>query len=280
MRWHFGLFAVIAIGGCSAEAPSTTAPEATLKLYVFDCGKIRLTDTAMFSVSTEETDVRDLITPCYVIEHAKGRLLWDGGLVSTTAEVDGWHGDGIQFRLDRTLNDRLGDIGLDLGSFDYFAFSHMHSDHVGIANEVEGATLLIQQPEYDHYFAEDLEGLSIDQTLYANLKRVAKIFLNGDHDVFGDGRVQIISAPGHTPGHQVLLVNLDNTGPILIAGDLYHFDLSRRERRVPTFNFDAQMTLASMDRVETLVAETGATLWIEHELAVFEKLRHAPAYYD
>lgn len=274
------LCSIVIIGGCSTENTDPIPPQPTIKLYVFDCGKIRLTDTEIFSVSKDETDVRDLITPCYVIEHDNGRLLWDGGLASSTADVAGWQGDRIQLRLDRTLNDQLGDVGLDLSSFDYFAFSHMHSDHVGIANEVDGATLLIQQAEYDHYFADDIEGLGIDTSLYENLRTVNKVFLNGDHDVFGDNRVRIISAPGHTPGHQVLLVDLTTTGPILIAGDLYHFALSRIERRVPTFNFDAEMTLASMDHIEALVKETGATLWIEHELAVFEQLRHAPAYYD
>ncbi len=234
----------------------------------------------MFSVAKHETEVRDLITPCYVIQHEKGRLLWDGGLASAMADVEGWQGEGIQLRLDRTLKAQLADMDLNMSSFDYFAFSHMHSDHVGIANEVDNATLLIQQPEYDHYLADDVEGLGVDQSLYENLRTADKVFLNGDHDVFGDGRVRIISAPGHTPGHQVLLVDLHNSGPILIAGDLYHFALSRKERRIPTFNFDAEMTLASMDRIEALVKETGAELWIEHELAKFEQLKHAPAYYD
>lgn len=274
------LCSIVIIGGCSMESTDPIPPQPTLKLYVFDCGKIRLTDTEIFSVAKDETDVRVLITPCYVVEHEKGRLLWDGGLASATADVAGWQGNGIQLRLDRTLNEQLGDIGLNLSAFDYFAFSHMHSDHVGIANEVESATLLIQQAEYDHYLADDVEGLGVDQSLYENLRTADKVFLNGDHDVFGDGRVRIISAPGHTPGHQVLLVDLPNSGPILIAGDLYHFAISRRERRIPTFNFDAEMTLTSMDRIEALVKETGAVLWIEHELAVFEQLKHAPAYYD
>ncbi len=274
------LFAALVLAGCSPKPAEPPASQAALKLYVFDCGKIRLTDTEMFSVAKHETAVRELITPCYVIQHDQDHLLWDGGLASAMADVEGWQGEGIQLRLDRTLNEQLGDIGLDLGSFEYFAFSHMHSDHVGIANEVENATLLIQQAEYDHYLADDVEGLGVDQSLYENLRNVDKVFLNGDHDVFGDGRVRIISAPGHTPGHQVLLLDLANSGPILIAGDLYHFALSRKERRIPTFNFDADMTLDSMDRVESLVKETGATLWIEHELAVFEQLKHAPAYYD
>ncbi len=59
---------------------------------------------------------------------------------------------------------------------------------------------------------------------------------------------------------------------------MYHFSESRRDRLVPGYNFDGAATLASMDRVEELVEETGAELWIEHELARFEQVAQAPAY--
>ncbi|HET6341947.1 MAG TPA: N-acyl homoserine lactonase family protein, partial [Gemmatimonadota bacterium] len=106
------------------------------------------------------------------------------------------------------------------------------------------------------------------------------LIIEGDHDVFGDGTVRIISTPGHTPGHQSLFVDLPVTGPIVLSGDLYHFRVSRELRRVPTFNVDPDATLASMDRVEGLVEETGAELWIEHELARFEELKKAPEFYE
>ena len=156
----------------------------------------------------------------------------------------------------------------------------MHFDHVGVANEVNGATLIIQKPEYDATFGDEVTVPWVDPKLFENLKNAERIVIDGDHDVFGDGRVRIISAPGHTPGHQVLFIDLANTGPVVLAGDLYHFAISRQDRRVPEFNVDRDMTLASMDRVEALVQDTGATLWIEHELAFFEQLNTAPAYYD
>jgi hypothetical protein len=78
----------------------------------------------------------------------------------------------------------------------------------------------------------------------------------------------------------VLFIDLANTGPVVLSGDLYHFAISRRDRRVPGFNVDRDMTLASMDRVEAFIEENSATLWIEHELALFEQLIKAPAYYD
>jgi N-acyl homoserine lactone hydrolase len=78
----------------------------------------------------------------------------------------------------------------------------------------------------------------------------------------------------------VLFVDLANTGPVVLSGDLYHLAISREDRRVPEFNFDREMSLSSMDRVEALVKETGASFWIEHELAFFEQLNKAPAYYE
>ena len=81
-------------------------------------------------------------------------------------------------------------------------------------------------------------------------------------------------------GHQALFLNLAETGPLLLPGDLYHFRLSRTERRVPRFNVDAEMTLQSMERVEAFVAEVGATLWIEHDHALFEELDKVPTYYE
>ncbi len=272
--------ALLVITACRVDVSTEAETQSAVKLYVFDCGMLRFESIEDFSIADDETDIRDLIVPCYVVEHEKGRLLWDGGLPSKTADVDGWHGEGMLARLDRTFSEQLPALGLGMSSFDYVAFSHMHFDHVGIANEVNGATLIIQKTEYDATFADEVTVPGVDPTLYDNLKDAERILIEGDHDVFKDGRVRIISAPGHTPGHQVLFIDLENTGPVVLSGDLYHFAISRQDRRVPGFNVDRAMTLASMDRVEALVEETGATLWIEHELAFFEQLNTAPEYYD
>lgn len=266
------LFALLVISGCRADVSIDAGPKAALKLYVFDCGMLRFDSIEGFSVSDDETDIRDFIVPCYVVDHEKGRLLWDGGLPSKTADVEGWQGEGMMSRLDRTFSEQLHELGLDMSSFDYAAFSHMHFDHVGVANEVNGATLIIQKKEYDAAFADEVTVPGFDPTLYNKLKDAERILIDGDHDVFGDGRVRIISAPGHTPGHQVLFVDLANSGPIVLSGDLYHLAISRQDRRVPKFNVDRDLTLSSMDRVEALVEETGAQFWIEHELAFFEQL--------
>ena len=278
------VFGIAACGGGGEPAPAPAAPESTvaeasLKLYVFECGRLRFDTVERFSIADDETDVRELIVPCYVVDHPAGTLLWDGGLPSAAAETEGWSDSGQ--RLDRTFAAQLAeyDLGVDLGSFDYVAFSHIHFDHVGVAGELTGGTWLVQQGDLDAAFPEG-PGAEAAEPLLDNMRNLERMVLNGDHDVFGDGRVRIVSAPGHTPGHQVLFLDLAETGPLVLSGDLYHFRLSREERRVPTFNFDAEMTLESMERVEAFVAERNATFWIEHDLALFETLQTAPAFYE
>lgn len=263
--------------GCAGSEPAA----GELRLYVFDCGRIQLQSVKMFGLADDETDVRELAVPCYVIEHPRGRMLWDGGLPSAIATTPGWQqdGGGGATRLDRTLPQQLAAMDLGMDAFDYVAFSHMHFDHVGVANELRGGTLLIQRAEHDATFGGGTASPGFDPKLYEGLRTARAQILDGDHDVFGDGAVRIIAAPGHTPGHQVLFVRLGETGPIVLSGDLYHFAVSRERRRVPPFNTNAGQTTASMGRVERLLEETGATLWIEHELAHFERLKRAPGYY-
>lgn len=176
------------------------------------------------------------------------------------------------------LADQLAALGLTPADIDLVAFSHLHFDHVGSANLFPEATLLIQAAEYQAGFI-DRDSTIFEPDLYLGLAEAPRRILSGDHDVFGDGRVQLIAAPGHTPGHQVLLLRLPETGNLVLSGDLYHFRISREQRRVPAFNTDRAASLASMQKVEDLLKREGATLWIEHDQALADTLELAPAYY-
>jgi glyoxylase-like metal-dependent hydrolase (beta-lactamase superfamily II) len=101
-----------------------------------------------------------------------------------------------------------------------------------------------------------------------------------EHDVFGDGTVIIKSAPGHTPGHQVLYVKLPKTGGVLLSGDLYHYSQERTMNRYPTFEFSEEQTRTSRAGVEAFLMRTGAQLWIQHDLTAHAKLRKAPQFYE
>jgi len=262
--------------GVKNQPPNTKSP---LKLYMFDCGKLNYDDDTLkfFSISPSETKVRDLFVPCYVIEHQKGRLLWEGGLPSSSTGTYDWQEKkGWRMRLDKTFQAQLAQIGLGMDDFDYMAFSHLHFDHVGIANDVQGATLFIQKKEYEAGFAKKITVPAFKPELYSKLEHADKVLLNGGHDIFGDGRVMLIPTPGHTPGHQVLFLDLEKTGPILLSGDLYHFRVSREKKLVPSFNVDEKESVESIDKIEKFIKKTGAKLWIEHELAQYERIKKMP----
>ena len=259
------------------------ATDASVQLYVFNCGDFRFPSVENFSIGDDETTVRELVVPCYIIDHPRGTLLWDGGLPSAIANISGWQRDpetGVQVRMQQTLQSQLleMDLGFDLTSINLAAFSHIHYDHVGVANELTNAKWLVQRGDYE-VVAKGGTVPAYDPALLAEIKKRPTQVLDGDYDVFGDGKVRLISATGHTPGHQVLYVELADFGPLMLSGDLYHFRLSRDQRRVPMFNVDKNQTLAAMDKVEALVAETGATFWIEHDVALFETLKLAPNFY-
>ena len=280
-----GLIACQQQSDTAAEAPVAASDAANPKLYVFDCGRIRLASITAFNLRDTDTAVRELSAPCYVVDHPEGQLLWDAGLPSELAAAKGWvvRPDGLANTLDETLASQMARMGLgfDMGSLEYVAFSHIHWDHVGASNDVASGTWLVQQGDYDAAHAEgNLSVPAVQPELLVSIKERPTEVLSGDHDVFGDGTVQLIAADGHTPGHQVLFVDLAETGPVVLSGDLYHFQFSRANKVVPLFNVDAARSLQSMDKVEALVAMTRADFWLQHDASLFDSQRKAPGFYE
>jgi len=98
--------------------------------------------------------------------------------------------------------------------------------------------------------------------------------------VFGDGSLTVLSTPGHTPGHQSLLVKLPNTGALVLSGDAVHFKSNWENRGVPVNNFSKEQTLASMQKLSETLSREHAQLWINHDKAQRDSLKLAPAFYD
>jgi hypothetical protein len=80
---------ILTLTACHSGDTGGHASETSLKLYVFNCGMIRLETLEPFSIDDDETDIREVSVPCYIIEHEKGRLLWDGGLASSKRGLAG-----------------------------------------------------------------------------------------------------------------------------------------------------------------------------------------------
>ncbi|HEY7671034.1 MAG TPA: N-acyl homoserine lactonase family protein [Gammaproteobacteria bacterium] len=264
-----------------AIAQSEPAPPATPRIYIFDNGGISGLDPALFNFTRAELAEVDFVNRSYLIVHPRGTLMFDAGAVPDSAFV-GHEGPVVEGVVTATqpLLPQLAAAGYVPADIDFFAMSHYHSDHTANANAFAGATWIVQQAERDYMFSEAPQGI-IRVDTYDQLRNSKTILLNNeDHDVFGDGSVVIMSTPGHTPGHQVLVVKLANAGTIVLGGDLYHYPEERTTGRLPTFEFDVEKSRVSRAKMEAFLKETGATFWIEHDKATHAALPKPPGYVD
>ncbi len=272
---------VMMLAVAAANGQSRPQPPRSVRLYVFDDGMIRGINPEMFHFKKEEVAVADMVVASYLIVHPKGTLMWDSGAIpDSEIKGDGSVATAGLYSASKTLKGQLAAIGYAPRDITYFALSHYHGDHTANANDFAGATWLVQQPERDAMFGEKAPPIT-QQARYNALKDAKTKILKGeDYDVFGDGTVVIKAAYGHTPGHQVLYVKLKRTGPVLLAGDLYHYQEERGTDKTPTFEFNREESLASRAAMEAFVKKTGAQMWIEHDVANFNKLKKSPDYYE
>src|SRR6266851_3348074 len=245
------------------------------RLYVLDCGQNIGKDQSRWSPGVNEGKSIEFSDNCYLIRHAKGWLLWDTGIPDAVAAMpDGMvvASGAITQRRAKTLAAQLAEIGVRSADITYVAVSHTHGDHVGNVALFPSSTILIQGAEYEWAMTQPVK------PAFAATQPIEK--LTGDRDVFGDGSVMILSTPGHTPGHQSLLVVLAKSGPVLLSGDAVHFRDNWENRRVPSMNFNREQTVASMQRIASVLETRKAQLWINHDKAQSAQLRYAPAFYE
>jgi glyoxylase-like metal-dependent hydrolase (beta-lactamase superfamily II) len=284
-RWYgvllLATLAVAAVASTVAQQHHRARAPKTLRLYVFDCGVIKGLDPGLFNFKKEELAETELAVPCYLIVHPKGTLMWDVGVIPDSAFKD--DGEPVTqgpSTVTRTLKSQLAEIGYSPSDITYLAHSHYHGDHIANSNEFAESTWLVRKVERDAMFAAKPPAL-VDPKDYSDLKNSKTIILTKDeYDVFGDGKVIIKSAPGHTPGHQVLILKLAKTGPVMLAGDLYHYPEERKLNRVPTFEYNKEQSLASRAMIEDYCKKTGTQMWIEHDYVHNFKLKKSPQYYD
>jgi glyoxylase-like metal-dependent hydrolase (beta-lactamase superfamily II) len=280
------MIAILAICPSAMAQQRKAERPASVRLYVFDCGKLDIPDITNYQLKREEIATSVMAVPCYLVAHPKGTLMWDVGAVPDSAFTAG--SGKLHFATaTKTLGSQLAEIGYSPGDITYQAFSHFHWDHVANANVFAGATWLARKLDYDVMFGDSPSAKLArarprsDPSVYSALKNSKTVMIgDSDHDVFGDGTVVLKLAPGHSPGHQVLFVNLAKTGPVVLGGDLYHYPEERTLKRVPTTEFNIQQTTDARAAIEAFVEKTRAQLWIQHDFTADAKLKKSPAFYD
>ena len=273
MKRSVGLAAVLASG--LLLAVSSSAQAGVEKLYILNCGEGVAGDISRWSPGVNEGQSMPFVDNCYLIKHSQGWFVWDTGIPDAVAAMPNGLAPAdpkaVTWRRPKTLASQLEDLGLKPSDIKGMAVSHTHPDHIGNVEMFPTTMLYVQKAEYEWPGADNKPRFKPEHPV---------TLLEGDRDVFGDGALVIISTPGHTPGHQSLLVKLPKTGEVVLSGDAVHFKSNWENRRVPANNTSKDQTLASMQKIADTLEKDKAQLWINHDKAQRDSLKMSPAFYD
>jgi glyoxylase-like metal-dependent hydrolase (beta-lactamase superfamily II) len=278
---------IVATLGASGTSAAPAAPK-SMRLYVLDCGMLTPTREGVerYHITIAEAGETRMPVPCFLVVHPRGTLLWDTGVIpdeTVEAQAQGARGDvnpTVAAFVARSLRSQLAQLGYAPADVKYVAVSHAHIDHTANLNEFSASTWLTRPAERDFMWAEN--NPRVNPSFYTRLRNSPVVLLDKDeHDVFGDGQAIIKAAPGHTPGHQVLILRLAATGRVMLGGDLYHYPPERALHRAPPDNeFNVQASAASRVLIEDYLRRTKTALWIQHDFGANARLRKSPAYYE
>jgi len=265
------LFVVGVCANVLVGLPAFAQSPVEVTLTRIDCGTAATpTDVGQrFSDTFAYKDLKLTFTySCYLIKHGGEYMVWDTGFAPGTNPNAPKVG----------IVDRLKELTVTPDQVKYVGISHFHADHTGQLTPFTNATLLIGKGDWDQITSPTpMQGANVAGfKSWIDEKRKVEP-LTADKDVFGDGSVIVLRMPGHTPGHNGLLVRLKDMGPVLLSGDAAHFHENYESNGVPSFNFDRAATVASIERIKQMAANLKATFIIQHDMRDIGKLPAFPA---
>ena len=205
------------------------------------------------------------LVPAYVIETAEERILVDTGLHPAAAEDPERHYGRpgavgpVELEQEASIAERV-----DLATVTRVVLTHLHFDHAGgLALLPASVPIFVQLREWQA--GHDADAARRNFYLPTDYGAVGDqvVLVDGDHDLLGDGSVELLLTPGHTPGHQSVRVG----ERLVIGGDVTHYASGLDDHRFPVFADDFGAQAASAERLRAL-RDAGAEVRPGHDPAV------------
>jgi N-acyl homoserine lactone hydrolase len=266
-----------------------------LRLYLMTSGTCE-TKQHLFSLHQGLDEDVVVPLPFFLITHPRGNVLVDGGAPLEVAN-DPYYWSRVSGQLppagerpaywplmsvDDFCVNQLRALGVAPESVGYVIQTHLHADHVGAIGHFPEARHVVQRRELEYAYAPDwfyerhYKRPDLDKDVDWLLLEPADDGL----DLYGDGTIRLLYTPGHTPGHMSVVVDLPRDGTIVLAGDACIGRAHWEDRALPGKFVDAREVVASVARMRELVERTGGTVVVGHDLEEWDKLRHAPEWYE
>lgn len=236
-----------------------------MRLHAFTCGWLT-GPTALF-LDGEHGQVR-VPVPAFLIEHPKGSVLFDTGL---HPDLRGDPRGRLGFLADvfacelapgDDVAARVAALGADPGRVRQVILSHLHFDHAGGLATLPNARIVVQRREWEAGHDPDVAA-SVGFAAHDYDHGHEIQLVDGEHDLFGDGRVVCLPTHGHTPGHQSLRVRLDG-GDVVLTADACYLRRTMDADHLPPQPYDREAMLASLARLRAL-RERGARIVYGHD---------------
>jgi N-acyl homoserine lactone hydrolase len=244
-----------------------------MRVHAFECGWLT-GDMAGFLAGTSGRI--KVPVPAFLIEHPRGRVVFDAGLHPAAAsDPEGRLGVlsnffDVHFGADEHVAARLASVDVDASRIDHLVLSHLHFDHAGGAELLPNARLVVQRREWEAGANDEMAArCSFDQRDYRLGHDVQLV--DGEHDIFGDGRVVCLPTHGHTPGHQSLRVRLDDGREVILCADACYLKRNLDEMTLPGVVYDRDVMMASLQRLAAL-RDSGSALIYGHDPGVWDSV--------
>jgi glyoxylase-like metal-dependent hydrolase (beta-lactamase superfamily II) len=249
---------------------------AATKLHALQNGFIGAERSLLFYGTFSGETVQIPVT-CYVVRTSDAVILFDTGF-SPRAVPGLLRNDPLaRFTDQDLLVHRLDVLGLETDDVDLVVLSHLHYDHAGGAQLFPKSELVVQKDEYSyaHYPAPFFESFYYRKNF--DLPGYRWRLLDGDAELVPG--VSVLRTDGHTPGHQSLLVELPQTGPVVLAGDCVYWQQHLDEEKVPGVVWNPTLALHSIKRLKTLARLVGGRVFPSHDPVFWQSVRQSPEAY-
>ena len=258
-----------------------------IKLYMFQTGSLK-TKVKYIKMNQSE-DPYEIPVPWYLIKHPQGDIVIDGGMsVEVAYDKEKHWGEVIKaydpvMKPSEWCRDMVKTVNTRPEDVKYVIQTHLHLDHTGAIGHFPNATYITQKTEYDYAFNPDW--FSAPAYIRADFDKpnIRWKFLQGRktdfYDVYGDGVIKLIYTPGHSPGHQSILVNLPKTKNILLAGDAVYTEDHWYDKCLPGLVTSATDAASSVKKLKKVVKENDAKIVYGHDPIAWLNWKKAPMFY-
>jgi len=249
-----------------------------MKLYVLDGGTLGPYEKSLF---TFDIDIgKKIILPVWqvYINYPEVKIIIDTGINPKTDALPGF-GRIVKQRPSQHIEKQLARIGVTPDEIEIVINTHLHYDHTAYNKLFKKATFIVQKREMRHAFVpEKFESQFYQPRSHFDVPDLNYELIEGDYELV-EG-IHILSTPGHSSGHQSVLVETKKPGPIIISGDAVYLKENLEKEVIPAIHYNPSQYLSSLMRIKRIAKQKGAQVFFSHDPWFFKTLRKSPLYYE